>query len=58
MYLTPVVWLLFGFLAIFNPANWSWLLVVAVAIVLNMANVVGYTKCEKVHLKACALIVV
>ncbi|KAL3902066.1 MAG: hypothetical protein SGCHY_000100 [Lobulomycetales sp.] len=47
MYLTPVVWLLFGFLAIFNPANWSWLLVVAVAIVLNMANVVGYTKCEK-----------
>jgi hypothetical protein len=42
-YLTPIIWLFFAFLAVFNPGNWSWLLVVAVAVVLNMANVVGYT---------------
>jgi hypothetical protein len=38
-----LIWLFFAFLAVFNPANWSWLLVIAVAVVLNMANVVGYT---------------
>ncbi|KAI8848934.1 hypothetical protein BC829DRAFT_392965 [Chytridium lagenaria] len=43
---TPAIWAFFGLGAILK-FSFSWLLVVIVAIVLNMANVIGYTKCEK-----------
>lgn len=49
LYLTPAVWAFFAFIVFLNPTNWQWLLVDIVAIVLNMANVVGYTRCEKVR---------
>ncbi|KAJ3097487.1 Golgi apparatus membrane protein TVP23 A [Phlyctochytrium planicorne] len=46
LYATPAIWALFGVGALLK-FSFSWLLVVIVAIVLNMANVIGYTKCEK-----------
>ncbi|CAJ0752037.1 6567_t:CDS:2 [Entrophospora sp. SA101] len=44
LYLTLVLWLIFAFLSLFQP---SWWLIVAVALVLNTANVIGYTQCDK-----------
>ncbi|CAG8676902.1 19442_t:CDS:2 [Dentiscutata erythropus] len=44
LYATVVIWIFFGFFAIFKP---SWLLIVVVAITLNLANVIGYTQCDK-----------
>ncbi|KAJ3220378.1 Golgi apparatus membrane protein TVP23 A [Dinochytrium kinnereticum] len=46
LYTTPAIWGLFGIGALLK-FSFSWLIVVIVAIVLNMANVIGYTKCEK-----------
>ncbi|KAJ3105736.1 Golgi apparatus membrane protein TVP23 A [Phlyctochytrium bullatum] len=46
LYAAPAIWGVFGLLALLQ-FSFSWLLVVIVAIVLNMANVIGYTKCEK-----------
>ncbi|CAO3632402.1 unnamed protein product [Cunninghamella blakesleeana] len=46
LYGTPVLWLLFALSCIFT-LKLSWLVIVVVAIVLNMANVIGYTQCDK-----------
>ncbi|KAF9984102.1 hypothetical protein BGZ65_000987 [Modicella reniformis] len=46
LYVAPAIWVLFGILCIltFEP---TWLLIVAVALALNFANVIGYTQCDK-----------
>ncbi|RIA97651.1 hypothetical protein C1645_686719 [Glomus cerebriforme] len=44
LYVTLVIWLFLAFLTLLKP---EWLLIVAVAITLNVANVVGYTQCDK-----------
>ncbi|CAG8548860.1 17379_t:CDS:2 [Cetraspora pellucida] len=44
LYLTVVIWIFLAIFVLFKP---SWLLIVAVAITLNLANVVGYTQCDK-----------
>ncbi|CAG8439068.1 1097_t:CDS:2 [Acaulospora morrowiae] len=44
LYITVVIWILFAFLSLFEP---KWLLIVGVAITLNLANVIGYTQCDK-----------
>ncbi|KAG0166590.1 Golgi apparatus membrane protein TVP23 A, partial [Apophysomyces sp. BC1034] len=46
LYATPVLWILLALACLigFNP---SWLVIVAVALILNMANVIGYTQCDK-----------
>ncbi|RGB32416.1 hypothetical protein C1646_670166 [Rhizophagus diaphanus] len=44
LYATLVIWLFLAFFTIFEP---TWLIIVAIAITLNMANVVGYTQCDK-----------
>jgi len=44
LYVTIVVWLFLAFFTLFDP---KWLLIVAVALTLNAANVVGYTQCDK-----------
>ncbi|KAL1925332.1 uncharacterized protein VTP21DRAFT_215 [Calcarisporiella thermophila] len=46
LYLYPVIWLFFGFISLLK-LSFSWLLVIAVAILLNAANVYGYTQCDK-----------
>ncbi|KAI8814723.1 hypothetical protein BJ742DRAFT_671449, partial [Cladochytrium replicatum] len=47
LYITPVIWGLFGLLAILRFSV-EWFVVTVVAIVLNVANVIGYSRCEKV----------
>ncbi|KND00622.1 uncharacterized protein SPPG_09139 [Spizellomyces punctatus DAOM BR117] len=44
LYLTPAIWALFAF---FTITRVMWLLITIVAITMSMANVIGYTKCEK-----------
>ncbi|CAG8650522.1 1041_t:CDS:2 [Racocetra persica] len=44
LYLSVVIWILLAFFVLIQP---SWLLIVAVAITLNLANVIGYTQCDK-----------
>ncbi|CAG8449300.1 10373_t:CDS:2 [Ambispora leptoticha] len=44
LYVTFVVWAICGIIVLFHP---QWLLIVAVALVLNFANVLGYTQCDK-----------
>lgn len=46
LYITSAVWILMGLLAIFTLAI-KWIPLVVLAALLNSANVVGYTKCEK-----------
>ncbi|CAO3579201.1 unnamed protein product [Absidia cylindrospora] len=46
LYGTPVLWILFALSCIFTFKA-TWLVIVVVAIILNMANVVGYTQCDK-----------
>ena len=46
LYITPAIWLLFGIVSLIS-LKFSWLLIVAVAMALNTANVVGYTKCQQ-----------
>jgi len=56
LYAMPVVWMLLGVIALVKFSV-DYLLVVAVALVLSSANVVGYTKCSKqasAQLKAMA----
>lgn len=38
-----MIWIILGFFVIIKP----WILIVAVAITLNTANVIGYTQCDK-----------
>lgn len=46
IYATPVVWFVFGIGAL-TGLRFQWLLIVAVALVLSGANVIGYWKCSK-----------
>jgi len=46
LWATPAVWLLFGIGALIG-FNFSYLLIVAVALALSGANVLGYWKCQK-----------
>ena len=46
LYITPLVWLILGIGAL-TSFSVSWLLIVGIAISLNLANVVGYWKCQK-----------
>ena len=46
LYIAPLVWILFGIASILK-FNLHWLLVVVVAILMSMANVLGYLRCEK-----------
>ncbi|KAI9288515.1 hypothetical protein BC943DRAFT_341819 [Umbelopsis sp. AD052] len=44
LYATPVLWILLAFTCIFT-FKFAWLVIVVVAIILNLANVYGYTQC-------------
>ncbi|KAI8919064.1 hypothetical protein PhCBS80983_g04667 [Powellomyces hirtus] len=46
LYVTPALWALFAFISILKLSI-GWLLVTVVALLMSMANVIGYTKCEK-----------
>ncbi|ORY95816.1 hypothetical protein BCR43DRAFT_459733 [Syncephalastrum racemosum] len=46
LYATPVLWILLALTCIFT-LKISWLVIVVVAIILNVANVYGYTQCDK-----------
>ncbi|KAG0292876.1 Golgi apparatus membrane protein TVP23 A [Linnemannia gamsii] len=46
LYVAPAVWVVFGILCILT-FKLKWLLIVAVALALNFANVIGYTQCDK-----------
>mmetsp|Transcript_17730 Transcript_17730/g.29797 ORF Transcript_17730/g.29797 Transcript_17730/m.29797 type:complete len:176 (+) Transcript_17730:318-845(+) len=46
LYLTPVAWSVFGFIALVK-FNIDYFMIVVVAIVLSVSNIVGYTKCSK-----------
>ncbi|KAG2184450.1 hypothetical protein INT43_000359 [Umbelopsis isabellina] len=46
LYATPVLWVLLAFTCIFT-FKFAWLVIVVVAIILNLANVYGYTQCDK-----------
>ncbi|KAI9491066.1 hypothetical protein BDB00DRAFT_835026 [Zychaea mexicana] len=46
LYATPVLWILLALTCIFT-FKFSWLVIVVVAIALNVANVYGYTQCDK-----------
>jgi hypothetical protein len=49
IYGTVFLWVIFALSSIFS-LSLRWLLVVAIALSLNIANVVGYTKCQKGNL--------
>ncbi|KAJ3037102.1 Golgi apparatus membrane protein TVP23 A [Rhizophlyctis rosea] len=46
LYVTPVIWGLLAFIALLK-FNLGWFLVTIVSIVMNVANLIGYTRCEK-----------
>lgn len=46
LYLNPVIWLLLGVVCLLKM-NISYLIMVVIALILNMANIVGYYKCNK-----------
>lgn len=46
LYATPVVWVLLGIIA-FLKLNVDYFLLVAIAVLLSGANLVGYLKCSK-----------
>lgn len=46
LFVTPVVWVLLGVVCILKFSV-SYLVIVAVALVLGVANIVGYYKCDK-----------
>ncbi|KAJ3129179.1 Golgi apparatus membrane protein TVP23 A [Physocladia obscura] len=46
LYAAPAVWFVFGLGAILR-FSFQWTICVVVALVLNMANVIGYTRCHK-----------
>ncbi|OMJ10747.1 Golgi apparatus membrane protein tvp23 [Smittium culicis] len=45
LYATPIIWLFFAIFALFS-LKFQWLLIVIIAIVLNYANYLGYSKCD------------
>eukprot|EP00245_Coleochaete_scutata_P007828 TRINITY_DN23609_c0_g1_i1.p1 TRINITY_DN23609_c0_g1~~TRINITY_DN23609_c0_g1_i1.p1 ORF type:complete len:185 (+),score=39.80 TRINITY_DN23609_c0_g1_i1:236-790(+) len=49
LYATPVVWVISGIsiLLRFDFKNFDYLLIVAIALILSAANIVGFTKCRK-----------
>jgi len=46
LYVTPVIWVLLGIIA-FLKLNVDYLLLVAIAVLLSVANLLGYLKCSK-----------
>ncbi|MES1910832.1 MAG: hypothetical protein MHM6MM_003361 [Cercozoa sp. M6MM] len=44
IYVTPLVWMLLGFLSIMSP---TWLPLVGIALALSWSNAIGYYKCSK-----------
>nr|CCA26035.1 conserved hypothetical protein [Albugo laibachii Nc14] len=46
LYCTPLLWALFLIISVLK-LNLQWALIVMVALLLNGANIVGYTKCKK-----------
>ncbi|KAI8843865.1 hypothetical protein BJ741DRAFT_589436 [Chytriomyces cf. hyalinus JEL632] len=46
LYAAPAIWFLFGLGAVIR-FSFQWTLCVVVALILNMANVVGYSRCHK-----------
>lgn len=46
LYGTPAVWALLFVVAVLK-FNVQWALIVAIALLLNAANIIGYTKCKK-----------
>ncbi|KAI9249586.1 hypothetical protein EDC94DRAFT_683259 [Helicostylum pulchrum] len=46
LYGTPALWALFALSCIFT-LKFSWLIIVGVALALNLANVYGYSQCDK-----------
>jgi len=46
LYIAPVVWLVFAIVSLVS-FNFKWLLVDIVALSFNLANLIGYYKCEK-----------
>ncbi|KAK9710845.1 Golgi apparatus membrane protein tvp23 [Basidiobolus ranarum] len=46
LYITPVMWFFLALIAIIR-FNFQWLLIVAVAVALSGANLIGYMKCDK-----------
>jgi len=46
LYIVPAIWVLFAIVSIIK-LEFSWLMVVAVALVLNTANLIGYRKCQQ-----------
>jgi hypothetical protein len=50
LWATPILWLVFGFVA-FISFEFKWLLIVTIALLLSAANLLGYWKCEK-HAKS------
>jgi len=46
LYATPLAWLLLGLVGVAG-LKFRWLLIVAVAVVLSGANLIGYRKCQK-----------
>lgn len=52
-----MVWVALGIVAVIK-FNFDYLLVVGVAIILNAANIVGFTKCRKGNLSRLSLVAV
>jgi len=46
LYISPIVWILFALMSLLS-LSFKWLLVDIVALSLNVANLIGYYKCEK-----------
>ena len=46
LYITPVVWVLFAIIALIQ-LSFTWLLIVAVAVMLSVANAIGYVRCQR-----------
>jgi hypothetical protein len=46
LYINPFGWCLFGIVALVK-LELDYLMVVAVALVLSVSNIIGYTKCRK-----------
>jgi hypothetical protein len=51
MYVTLIVWVLFTITAIIG-LKITWTILCLVAVFMNAANVIGYTRCDKVEKKA------
>lgn len=47
MLLSAFLWGFYAFLLIFRPSEWTWIIVVAVALTMLIANIFGYWKCAR-----------